>query len=38
MICSKCGNEVQDGKKFCGKCGNPIASPEAKAGGAVCAK
>lgn len=24
MICPKCGNEVQDGKKFCGKCGNKM--------------
>lgn len=24
MICSKCGNEVAEGKKFCGKCGNPL--------------
>ena len=24
MICPKCGNEVQEGKKFCGKCGNKM--------------
>jgi len=24
MICSNCGNEVQDGMKFCGECGTPV--------------
>lgn len=39
MICSKCGNEVAEGKKFCGKCGNPMgtAAP-ASAGGVICSK
>ena len=36
MICSKCGNEVAEGKKFCGKCGNPMTVTEAK--GLVCSK
>ena len=36
MICSKCGNEVPEGKKFCGKCGNPMTVTEAK--GLVCSK
>ena len=36
MICSKCGNEVAEGKKFCGKCGNPMGVTEAK--GLVCSK
>ena len=24
MKCKKCGNEIQEGEKFCGKCGNKI--------------
>ena len=36
MICSKCGNEVAEGKKFCGHCGNPMTGSEAK--GLVCSK
>ena len=24
MLCSKCGNEVKDGSKFCRTCGNPV--------------
>ena len=24
MFCSKCGNEVKDGQKFCGRCGEPV--------------
>lgn len=24
MICSKCGNELRDGDKFCGMCGTPV--------------
>ena len=36
MICSKCGNEVAEGKKFCGKCGNPMTVTEVK--GLVCSK
>ena len=36
MICSKCGNEVAEGKKFCGHCGNPMTVTEAK--GLVCSK
>lgn len=36
MICSKCGNEVAEGKKFCGHCGNPMTSTEPK--GLVCSK
>ena len=42
MICSKCGNEVAEGKKFCGHCGNPMsqasAAPVAKAGEVLCSK
>ena len=39
MICSKCGNEVAEGKKFCGKCGNPMgAAAPASAGGVICSK
>ena len=39
MICSKCGNEVPEGKKFCGKCGNPMgAAAPASAGGVICSK
>ncbi|MCR4823492.1 MAG: zinc-ribbon domain-containing protein, partial [Treponema sp.] len=39
MICSKCGNEVADGKKFCGKCGNPMtAASPVQQGGEVCSK
>jgi len=26
MICSKCGQELKDGAKFCTKCGNRFAS------------
>ena len=36
MICSKCGNEVPEGKKFCGHCGNPMTVTETK--GLVCSK
>ena len=36
MICSKCGNEVAEGKKFCGHCGNPMTGSETK--GLVCSK
>ncbi len=36
MICSKCGNEVAEGKKFCGHCGNPMTGSETK--GLVCPK
>lgn len=36
MICSKCGNEVAEGKKFCGHCGNPMTVTEVK--GLVCSK
>ena len=36
MICSKCGNEVAEGKKFCGHCGNPMTGAETK--GLVCSK
>ena len=36
MICSKCGNEVAEGKKFCGHCGNPMTVTGAK--GLVCSK
>ena len=36
MICSKCGNEVPEGKKFCGHCGNPMTITETK--GLVCSK
>ena len=36
MICSKCGNEVPEGKKFCVHCGNPMTVTEAK--GLVCSK
>lgn len=39
MICSKCGNEIAEGKKFCGKCGNPMgAAVPASAGGVICSK
>lgn len=42
MVCSKCGNEVAEGKKFCGKCGNPMRAGVVSAGtataGAVCSK
>ena len=39
MICSKCGNEVAEGKKFCGKCGNPMgAAASASASGVICSK
>ncbi|MBO4639513.1 MAG: zinc-ribbon domain-containing protein [Treponema sp.] len=39
MICPKCGNEVQEGKKFCGKCGTKLDTGNAgAASGAVCAK
>ena len=42
MICPKCGNEVQEGKKFCGKCGNKMeagATGSGNAGSAlVCSK
>lgn len=39
MICSKCGNEVAEGKKFCGKCGNPMgAAAPASAGSVICSK
>ncbi len=37
--CSKCGNKVIKGKKFCGKCGNPMpqvsSSPKKASSGAV---
>ena len=36
MICSKCGNEVAEGKKCCGHCGNPMTVTGAK--GLVCSK
>lgn len=26
MFCEKCGNEINDGEKFCSKCGTPVAS------------
>lgn len=29
MFCSKCGNEIQDGQKFCKSCGTQIASASA---------
>lgn len=39
MICSKCGNEVAEGKKFCGKCGNPMgATAPVSTGGVICSK
>ena len=25
MFCTKCGNQVPDGQKFCSACGNPMA-------------
>ena len=28
--CSKCGNEIQDGQKFCMKCGNPVSATNNK--------
>lgn len=28
--CSKCGNEIQDGQKFCMKCGNPVSAANNK--------
>jgi len=40
--CSKCGNELKDGQKFCMKCGTPVsANPQqaaVKQAPAVCAK
>ena len=31
MFCTKCGNEIPEGSKFCPRCGNPVAgSPVAK--------
>ncbi len=27
MFCSKCGNQLSDGARFCGKCGTPVAAP-----------
>ena len=24
MICKKCGNEIEEGKKFCTKCGKKV--------------
>lgn len=39
MICSKCGNEVAEGKKFCGKCGNPMgATAPVSSSGVICSK
>ncbi len=28
MVCKNCGNELQEGEKFCGKCGNQIDNIE----------
>lgn len=28
MVCKNCGNEIQNGEKFCGKCGNSIVNIE----------
>lgn len=25
MFCSKCGNKIEDGAKFCDSCGNAVA-------------
>lgn len=42
MICPKCGNEVQEGKKFCGKCGNKMelstTASTSGSSGLVCSK
>ncbi len=31
MFCSKCGNQIADGQKFCTKCGAPVPGTEAPA-------
>lgn len=31
MFCTKCGNEIKPGNKFCVKCGTPVRVPEASA-------
>ena len=28
MFCKNCGNEIEDGSKFCGKCGTLQDAPE----------
>ena len=41
MNCTKCGNQLNPGQKFCTKCGTPVAAvpaPETKAMGAQCPK
>lgn len=30
MFCKQCGNQLEDGAKFCGKCGSPIDSTVSK--------
>lgn len=27
MFCPKCGDETEEGTKFCGKCGEPVGEP-----------
>ena len=36
--CLKCGNELQDGQKFCMKCGTPVSVNPQPAAPAVCSK
>ena len=35
MFCSKCGQEVADGQKFCSACGAPVEAPVTPAGATV---
>ncbi len=28
MFCSKCGNTIADGTKFCARCGSPVSAPQ----------
>ena len=35
MFCPKCGNEIQDGMRFCQKCGSPVPAARPVAAGAA---
>lgn len=32
MICNNCGNQVEEGNKFCNRCGTPVAAATASQG------
>lgn len=38
MICSKCGNQIPDGKKFCIKCGAPLSEETEFLGRSTCSE